>query len=45
MPIIQEVEKYFIKEQGRKPYDPVKNEHISVLNPGCGMSRLPYEFA
>ena len=43
-PIIEEVDSYFA-EQGRKPFDPQSGERISVLNPGCGLGRLVFEFA
>ena len=43
-PIIEEIESYF-KEQSRPIFDQATGERISVLNPGCGLGRLVFEFA
>jgi carnosine N-methyltransferase len=43
-PIIEEVEAYFA-ELGRTPFNYETGERISVLNPGCGLGRLVFEFA
>ena len=43
-PILEEVESY-CKELGVKPLNTPTGKRVSVLNPGCGMGRLVYEFA
>jgi carnosine N-methyltransferase len=44
LPIIEEVDAYFA-EQGRQPFDLQSGDRVSVLNPGCGLGRLVFEFA
>ncbi len=42
--IIDEVQEYF-KEINRQIYNKNTGERVSVLNPGCGLGRLVFEFA